>query len=122
MDRRPLALVLAFGLIGALPSGALAASPDALFAAASQTGTLTDQPSADLVAQASGGTLSSKPKATGTTSSSSTKSSGSSATKATTATSLPYTGSDPRITLLLGMAAILLGAGLRMRTGDARDY
>lgn len=35
---------------------------------------------------------------------------------------LPFTGSDPLMTLLLGGAALLTGAGLRLRTGDARDY
>jgi hypothetical protein len=31
-------------------------------------------------------------------------------------------GSDQRITMLLGFAAILAGAGIRLRTRDARDY
>lgn len=38
------------------------------------------------------------------------------------AAALPFTGADARLTLLLGVSALLLGAGLRLRTGDARDY
>jgi hypothetical protein len=123
VDRRPLSALLALGLIGAVPSGAMASSADRLFAG-NPSGTLSDSPSADLLAQASSGTLSDTPKAPGaaTSAGGSSDTSGSGSETTPTAASLPFTGSDPRITLMLGFAAVLLGAGLRMRTGDARDF
>lgn len=36
--------------------------------------------------------------------------------------SLPNTGSDPRLLFLTGVALTLLGAGLRLRTADADVY
>jgi hypothetical protein len=115
-------VLLALGLIGAVPAGATASSADRLLAG-NPTGTLSDSPSSDLLAQASSGTLSDTPKAPGTASSSSSGSSSGSGSETTpTAAALPFTGSDPRVTLMLGFAAILLGAGLRLRTGDARDF
>lgn len=117
MDRRPLTLLLALALLGTVPTVSAAASVDALLAGA-PSGTLSDGPSdALLQAQADGGTLSDAPtKATGDTSDSGDSSA------APTASALPFTGSDPRVTLLLGAAALLAGAGLRLRTGDARDF
>jgi hypothetical protein len=122
VDRRPLATLLALGLIGTVPAPASAASIDALLAG-SPSGTLTDEPSA--VAQTPKGTLSDKPTASGTASGgsgSSGSTQGGAGSQVATASALPFTGSDPRVTLLLGCAAILAGAGLRLRTGDARDF
>jgi LPXTG-motif cell wall-anchored protein len=73
-----------------------------------------------LTATAPSGSLTNTAPASGSGSSSPAAASASSS-KAS-ATKLPYTGSDPRITLLIGVAALLAGAGLRLRTGDARDY
>ncbi len=118
MDRRPLAALLVLGLSGAAPAVAGATSADALLAQSSG-GTLSDSPSADLIAQSPKGTLSETPTATGQTSSGS---SDTSKTATASPAALPFTGSDPRVMLALGLAAILAGAGLRLRTGDARDY
>lgn len=115
-------MLLALGLLAA-PATAAGASLDELLAGTQSTGTLSDDPSdASLTAQAPQGTLSDTPtEASGGSESSA--SSGSSAPRAAvTADTLPFTGSDPRITLLLGAAALLAGAGLRLRTGDARDF
>jgi hypothetical protein len=38
------------------------------------------------------------------------------------ASSLPSTGSDPRVLFLCGVALTLLGVGLRLRTADADLY
>jgi len=35
---------------------------------------------------------------------------------------LPNTGSDPRLLLLVGLALLLCGVGLRLRTADAELY
>ena len=113
-------MLLALGLAAA-PAPAASASLDELLAGAPSTGTLSDDPAdAAITAQAPKGTLSDTP----TEATSGSKSSRSSAAPVATATAdaLPFTGSDPRITLLLGVAALLAGAGLRLRTGDARDY
>jgi len=37
-----------------------------------------------------------------------------------TTTRLPYTGADARVVGLLGLALVLLGIGLRLRTADVR--
>ncbi len=119
MDRRPLLLLLALGLAAA-PAPAASASLDELLAGAPSSGTLSDDPADVITAQTPKGTLKDSPtKAAGSSSSSS---STPSSVASATAESLPFTGSDPRITLLLGAAALLAGAGLRLRTGDARDY
>jgi hypothetical protein len=45
------------------------------------------------------------------------------ASSATTgASSLPNTGSDPRLLFLCGVALTLIGVGLRLRTADAELY
>jgi LPXTG-motif cell wall-anchored protein len=49
------------------------------------------------------------------------ESSGSSASDAP-ASELPNTGSDPRLLLLAGVALLLAGVGLRLRTADADLY
>jgi hypothetical protein len=117
VNRRSLVALLAAGLLLSAPAGALAANPDALFASAA-SGTLSNTPTADtsLAATDSQGTLSGTPTPSGE------KQGGTKAAAAPAASTLPFTGSDPRITLLLGVAALLAGAGLRLRTGDARDY
>lgn len=124
MDRRPLAALLALGLFAA-PGTAAAASLDELLAGAPATGTLSDDPAdAAVTAQTPKGTLSDTPTAARSGSSSKNSGAESSAEQAASdvADALPFTGSDPRITLLLGVAALLAGAGLRLRTGDARDF
>lgn len=125
MDRRPLAALLALGLFAA-PGTASAASLDELLAGAPATGTLSDDPAdAAVTAQTPKGTLSDTPtaaKKTGGSSESSGANSADAPTASDVADALPFTGSDPRITLLLGVAALLAGAGLRLRTGDARDF
>lgn len=119
MDRRPLLLLLVLGLAAA-PAPAASASLDELLAGAPSSGTLSDDPADAITAQTPKGTLSDTPtKATG---GKSTSSSTPSSVASATADALPFTGSDPRITLLLGVAALLAGAGLRLRTGDARDF
>ena len=40
----------------------------------------------------------------------------------TGASSLPNTGSDPRLLFLCGVALTLIGVGLRLRTADAELY
>lgn len=78
---------------------------------------------ADLFAQSQNGGLSEAPKPAGGGISESAKPSAPTSTaSAADPAELPFTGTDPRITLLLGFAALLAGAGLRMRTGDVRDY
>lgn len=126
MDRRPLVALLVLGL-AASPAPALGASLDELLAGAQASGTLSEDPA--LTAQTSNGTLSETPTAaTGGSAGTGTEPGGggespSPADKPTaSADVLPFTGSDPRITLLLGVAALLAGAGLRLRTGDARDF
>lgn len=116
MDRRALTLLAAAGLVLATPAWAGAASAESLLARG-DTGTLT----ADGIA-AGGETGTLTQDATPAGSGSSSSSSSSSSSTAAAADQLPFTGSDPRITLLLGVAAVLAGAGMRMRTGDARDY
>ena len=49
------------------------------------------------------------------------ESSGASA-PASPASELPNTGSDPRLLLLAGLALLLAGVGLRLRTADAELY
>jgi len=44
------------------------------------------------------------------------------ATGATNAGDLPNTGSDPRVLFACGLALMLLGVGLRLRTADAELY
>lgn len=118
VDRRALTLIAAAGLVLAVPAWASAAASDAdALLAQSNTGTLTAQ---GIAAGEDTGTLSKNPKPSGAGSSSA-SSSDATGTGAS-ADELPFTGSDPRITLLLGLAALLGGAGLRMRTGDARDF
>jgi len=59
------------------------------------------------------------PSSSGTSATSSTSSSTSSTTSATSATGqLPNTGSDPRLIILAGLALLLFGIGLRLRTAD----
>ena len=119
VDRRPLIVLLVLGLSGAVAPAAGARSADALLAQ-SGSGTLSDSPTSDLIAQTPRGKLSGTPTTVGTKAKSSASSSASGTTA--TASALPFTGSDPRVMLGLGLAAILAGAGLRLRTGDARDY
>lgn len=117
-------MLLALGLL-TMPATASAASLDELLAGAPTTGTLSDDPAdAVVTAQTPKGTLSDTPTEATKGSSSSGGSSSSDAGSAASdvADALPFTGSDPRITLLLGVAALLAGAGLRLRTGDARDF
>lgn len=47
-------------------------------------------------------------------------SSKSSAASGAATTQLPYTGADTRVVGLLGLALVLLGIGLRLRTADVR--
>lgn len=92
--------------------------------AQSSGGSLSDSSTADLIAQSPKGKLSDTPTAAGAkprARSSEASASGASGASATAA-ALPFTGSDPRVMLGLGLAAILAGAGLRLRTGDARDF
>lgn len=116
-------MLLALGLL-AVPGPASAASLDELLAGAPSTGTLSDDPAdAAVTAQTPKGTLSDAPTPASSGKSSDTAPSSSDASTASdVADALPFTGSDPRITLLLGVAALLAGAGLRLRTGDARDF
>lgn len=117
VDRRALTLLAAAGLALAAPAWANAAASDAdALLAQSRTGTLSAQ---GIAAGEDTGTLSKDAKPSGKGSSAA--SSDATGTGAS-ADELPFTGSDPRITLLLGLAALLGGAGLRLRTGDARDY
>lgn len=113
-------MLLALGLL-MVPGHAAAASLDELLAGAPSTGTLSDDPA--VTAQTPKGTLSDTPTEAKSGGASDDSDSGSgSSTASDVADALPFTGSDPRITLLLGVAALLAGAGLRLRTGDARDY
>lgn len=113
-------MLLALGLL-VVPAPAAAASLDELLAGAPTTGTLSDDPAdAAVTAQKPRGTLSETP--TEAKSGNLSDDSGSGSDTSAVADALPFTGSDPRITLLLGVAALLAGAGLLMRTGDARDY
>jgi hypothetical protein len=113
VDRRALAILAAAGFVVATPALAnAAASADALLAQ-SDTGTLTAQ---GLASGEDTGTLSKKPKSAGE------RANAAQSSDASSSGALPFTGSDPRITLLLGFAAVLAGAGLRLRTGDARDF
>lgn len=118
VDRRALTLIAAAGLAVAVPAGANAASDADALLAQSSTGTLTAE---GIAAGEDTGTLSKDAKPSGKSSSSSSSSADATGTGAS-ADALPFTGSDPRITLLLGLAALLGGAGLRLRTGDARDF
>lgn len=102
VTRRLATLMLASALLGAAP--AVAAASDA----------------SELLAQGNNGGLTDNPRPTGGLSESATPAG--KAEVAAAAEELPFTGSDPRITLLLGAAALLAGAGLRLRTGDARDF
>lgn len=111
VDRRALTLLAAAGLALATPAWASAASADALLAQ-SDVGSLTTD---GMAAGADTGTLSDRAKPAG-------KSGAAGSSTAGAVDALPFTGSDPRITLLLGLAAVLLGAGLRLRTADARDF
>lgn len=103
MLRRLAILLLALATFVGAPATAVAADADAL----------------DLIAQSQNGGLSETPRPSGGLTESA-----SPATPAAAAepSELPFTGTDPRITLLLGLAALLAGAGLRLRTGDARDF
>lgn len=116
-------MLLALGLL-MVPGHAAAASLDELLAGAPSTGTLSDDPAdVAVTAQTPKGTLSDTPTEAKSGGASDDSDSGSgSSTASDVADALPFTGSDPRITLLLGVAALLAGAGLRLRTGDARDY
>lgn len=98
----------------------MGASLDELLAGAPTSGTLSEDPA--LTAAAPKGTLSETPTAAQNGSGSSNAAKSTASTAQAAADALPFTGSDPRITLLLGVAALLAGAGLRLRTGDARDY
>lgn len=106
VHRRPITLALAAAALLSAPAVTQAAGVDALLAQQGNSGGLSDAP------RPSGG-ISDAPRPAG---------SASTAAATASADELPFTGSDPRITLLLGLAAILAGAGLRMRTGDARDF
>jgi LPXTG-motif cell wall-anchored protein len=77
--------------------------------------------------QTSGGSsdngLTQTPNLSSGSSSGSSTSSGTSVTPTTTGTtsgSLPNTGSDPRLIMLAGLALLLAGAGLRLRTADEK--
>ena len=48
--------------------------------------------------------------------------SGGSSSSGAKASTLPDTGSDPRLLFLTGLALTLLGVGLRLRTADADVY
>ena len=115
MDRRALTLIVAASLALGTPAIARAASSNAdALLAQSNTGTLTAD---GIAAGKDTGTLSSDPKAAAKGSSST-----SSSNSGAVADQLPFTGSDPRITLLLGAAAILAGAGIRLRTRNVNDF
>lgn len=110
VDRRALTVLAAAGALIALPAVAHGTTAEALLAQ-SAGGTLTADAFA---AGSSSGTLSDTATPAGK------KPTG--ATAAASADQLPLTGSDPRLTLMLGLAAALAGAGMRLRTRDARDY
>ncbi|MEH3054127.1 MAG: hypothetical protein PGN13_09005 [Patulibacter minatonensis] len=119
MDRRALSLIAAASLFGlSAPASAGAATSAEALLAQSNTGTLTAD---GIAAGEDRGTLSEDAKPAASSRSSSSKGSGETSTAAV-ADELPFTGSDPRITLLLGAAAVLLGAGMRLRTRDVRDF
>jgi hypothetical protein len=113
VDRRALTLIAAAGLALAVPAWANAATDADALLAQSNTGTLTAQ---GIAAGEDTGGLSKNAKPSAKSASTDAASDG------VAADELPFTGSDPRITLLLGLAALLAGAGMRMRTGDARDF
>jgi hypothetical protein len=117
VDRRALAVFAVAGALFASPTWAGAAPDASALLAQSDGGTLTAD---GIAAGGDTGSLSNKAKAAGK--SGSATSSTSAGSTGAVADSLPFTGSDPRITLLLGLAAVLAGAGLRLRTGDARDF
>lgn len=123
VDRRALVLIAAASAVLAVPAWAGAATDaDALLAQSG--GSLTAD---GIAAGGDTGSLSDAPKPAGTSGSSSGKATGDAngsdaAGSGAAGDALPFTGSDPRITLLLGIAAALAGAGLRLRTGDARDF
>lgn len=100
MTRRLATLLLAVAALGGAPAAAGAAG------------------AVDLIAQGENGGLSQTPRPSGGL----TESASPAASAAAEPGELPFTGTDPRITMLLGVAALLAGAGLRLRTGDARDY
>lgn len=69
--------------------------------------------------------LTQSPPVTGSGSTTTGTATGTTAGQGTAATSsagtqLPNTGADPRVLALLGLALLLAGAGLRLRTRDAR--
>ncbi len=131
VDRRALTIVAALSAVLVLPAGAGATSQadaDALLAqsggsltsdgvaAGGDTGSLS--PDAQPAGKSGSGAASTDRSKTEPKTEPKADAAGSKAA----ADELPFTGSDPRITMLLGAAAALAGAGLRLRTGDARDF
>ena len=109
-----------------LVAGVLALGAAAPASARSQDGDLVARAQTDGSARAEP-SLTHRPR-TSRSGSSSAQSSGSgsrssshqSGTSDATTTRLPYTGADARLVGLLGLALVLLGIGLRLRTADVR--
>ncbi len=111
----------AAAVLATAPAAVAAADAEQLLAQASENTLRQTPPTSGLSAQgAESGSLSDTPPAVGGSGKGEAESGDS--RPAVAAAELPFTGADPRITLLLGAAALLTGAGLRLRTGDARDY
>ena len=97
--RRIAALLVVVAL--ALPAAAVAQTPTQTLPAPQESG--SSRPPVDLGGADDGG-------------------SGGSSSSGAKGSTLPNTGSDPRLLFLTGLALTLLGAGLRLRTADADAY
>lgn len=121
---RRLAILLSAALL-AMPSGVIAqgtsgAGDDQYEDPFAGSGTPSGQTTTGSQTPSSGGSTLTQDPDLGNTTSSGTGS-GANGTPRSTRTppgTLPYTGSDPRLMILAGLALLLSGLGLRLRTAD----
>ncbi len=123
-SRRLATLLSAAALVvpaGAFAQGTAGAGDDQYEDPFAGSGTTTDQTPGSQTSSGGGSTLTQDPdlggESSGTTSGT-TGTTGSTGSTGTAAGTLPNTGSDPRLIILAGLALLLSGLGLRLRTAD----
>jgi len=121
-SRRLATLLSAAALVvpaGAFAQGTAGAGDDQYEDPFAGSGTTTDQTTTGSQTSSGGGsTLTQDPDLGGETSGTTSGTTGTTGSTGTAAGTLPNTGSDPRLIILAGLALLLSGLGLRLRTAD----
>ena len=121
-SRRLATLLSAAALVvpaGAFAQGTAGAGDDQYEDPFAGSGTTTDQTTTGSQTPSGGGsTLTQDPDLGGESSGTTSGTTGTTGSTGTAAGTLPNTGSDPRLIILAGLALLLSGLGLRLRTAD----